>query len=326
MVNMSEKDISTYCKIPIGFVIKHDQRMPFDVFLRLSDSNVVKLGNKNDLDDMIQRYHDKGVREVLVNRNDFEKILNVFEQSLTEKFLNNSRKMCLEDLIDTIEDAYEILKEGLIKLGVREITVNIAKKTAIAGLEFMSKVPSVFKLFHDFEKRNTLQFLHSISVGYTASCMVDTFSWCSNEIKEEMSLASMLSDILLEEDDVKLLNGWERGELTMGELSDRILDHTNKTVQMLESSSNVIFSDEVITIIKQHHERPDGTGFPGSLSDSKVDLLSCIHIVAYNFILLMNQYDFDVEKKEDILRNLQNRFDVGNYEQAYNALVKMFND
>src|SRR5690606_15220452 len=119
--------------------------------------------------------------------------------------------------------------------------------------------------------------------SYTALSLLDTFDWSSEKIKEKMSLAIMVRDVLLWPEQFAQLRDYEKSGRTLA-LDEEIRNHPTKTAALLEADKNRWFPPEVCTIIQQHHERPDGGGFPAGLKHTKITVLSAIGIVSDDFI------------------------------------------
>ena len=54
---------------------------------------------------------------------------------------------------------------------------------------------------------------------------------------------------------------------------------------------------DVSVIIEQHHERPDGNGFPNGINFKRISVFSSIFIVAHDFVkYVMNNKQVDVSR------------------------------
>jgi HD-GYP domain-containing protein (c-di-GMP phosphodiesterase class II) len=73
-----------------------------------------------------------------------------------------------------------------------------------------------------------------------------------------------------------------------------IFDHPNLAADALEEYEDI--SDDVVAIVRQHHEHPKGHGFPGKISHQKITALSSVFIVAHDFAeYIMNNPDWKFE-------------------------------
>ena len=89
--------------------------------------------------------------------------------------------------------------------------------------------------------------------------------------------------------------------------------------KLMESKSN-LFDHEVLSIIEQHHESPDGQGFPKGLSSSQILKLPAFCILASSLMKKLIEEDFNPDKKEKIINELSTKFCKGHFQQAMDAL------
>ena len=69
----------------------------------------------------------------------------------------------------------------------------------------------------------------------------------------------------------ELLHKFER--LTLDE-REQLKDHVSASVEMLEKAKG--FPPEIVNIVRMHHERTDGSGYPQGLNGSEISLLATI--------------------------------------------------
>lgn len=134
-------------------------------------------------------------------------------------------------------------------------------------------------------------------------------------------MASLLCDLLLEKDDFILLRQWEKEG---GQLPDHIRFHPSELAERLRVKRDLI-PTETITIIEQHHELPDGKGFPAGVNASRINQLSAIFIVSQRFIEELFEEKFDYDKRFDITSRLAKRFNAKTFEKAMDALIQVVN-
>ena len=81
---------------------------------------------------------------------------------------------------------------------------------------------------------------------------------------------------------------------------------------------------DVDTIILQHHERPDGTGFPRGLDFRRIAPLSAVFIVAEEFAELIYESGLENDNVLDILDSLEEKYQRGNFKMALGSLKELF--
>ncbi len=323
---MANADVS-YCKIPIKLLVKYNKKFPFDVYIRLSVDKIIKISKENDeITDMLLKYESKGVQEVYVNKMEFAIFLKNLKESFTNKFFGPGKPKTVDEALELVEQGHSVVREGFAKLGVHESVVDMAKEVTRQSMELMKKVPNILEFYTTYKEKCAPAFMRGMLVGYTSSAMIEHFSWQSSVVKQKAVMAAQLCDLSLSLDEYQELLMWERGEVETKKLDPNIFNHPLIVADMLavESGGANLIAPEVINIIKQHHERPDGTGFPKGFSHAKITLLAAINIVAASFIELMIENHFNLEKKDRILSMIQLKYNKGNFKKACEALMAMF--
>jgi response regulator RpfG family c-di-GMP phosphodiesterase len=161
--------------------------------------------------------------------------------------------------------------------------------------------------------------MKSLLTSYTCGLIIEQFPWQSPIIKEKTSMAAFLCDINLTCDEFKAME--ESSDQTY--LSKRVLNHPTTIAETLKQRSSQL-SHETITIISEHHERPDGSGYPGGLDHQRINLLSAVHIVARDFVSLLIEKKFDAAQKNEILAGLKRKYHQGNFKKATEAIINIF--
>jgi len=117
---------------------------------------------------------------------------------------------------------------------------------------------------------------HSKVVIDICIILINELNWGEDEAKEIIIYATLLKDIELEKNLIKLSN-----LDVINKHSDRtyIIGHPGRVSQGITKSDFTI-PVEVGAIILQHHEMPDGNGFPSGLKDQQITPMASLLIVA----------------------------------------------
>lgn len=149
--------------------------------------------------------------------------------------------------------------------------------------------------------------------------VIDKFPWRSDLVKEKGALASVLCDLMLDKGDFLHVREWEKSG---AELPDHVRTHPIDVVQNLRQKRNLVPS-ETLTIIEQHHELPNGKGFPFGIQAGRFNQLSCIFILSQQFIENLFEENFDFERRLEVINRLQRRYASKNFEKAMDALISV---
>lgn len=309
-------------KIPIGYLLRFGEEfMSAEIFIKLSEEKFLKLTLKDQgFAETVERYHKKGLEEVYLVEADFRNIFSVIKNKLSsQQFYDPATSK--NQKIELLQSSFNVAREFLEKIGVEEDVIDVCKNINMQALKMVKEHGNVFKFFSEFKNNCSDEFLKSILVSHLVILMIEKFLWRSALIKEKAALASLLCDVTLKRDDFDYLHS----HLKKGDhLPDHILKHPMEISAMLASKKNYI-TQETLIIIQQHHEKPDGSGFPHKLNHQRITPLSAIFIVASSFIDELIASKFDYEKRVDILNHLYSTYNVGVFGNAYDALDSVVN-
>ncbi|MBT3981639.1 MAG: hypothetical protein HOE90_09825 [Bacteriovoracaceae bacterium] len=321
---MSTEPKNEYCRVPIKLILEHGDDFPFDIYLKLGPAKIIKLSHRNeDIKETFLRYKEKGVEDVFVLQREMSAFIKQLRKNMANRFFD-SGTLPTREAVSILDSGYMVTKEAFMKLGVNETTLAVAKEVNEFSVKMLKKVPNIFEFFKQFREDCEKSFMKQLMVAYSTSCMIDTFDWKSQQIKEKTAMAAMLCDVLLTESQIELVNQAEKvadGDWD-AHLPREILEHPTKLSSMLMPQRHTI-STETIGIIEVHHELPNGDGFPRGITADRLTLLPCIYIVANKFITLMIDSGFDYRQRDSMLQTLEDNYSRGNFKKAVRSLYKM---
>lgn len=148
---------------------------------------------------------------------------------------------------------------------------------------------------------------HYLRVNLTNFILVQViglFSWKSPLIIQKAMMANLLCDIHLEAKDFEIL---KKAEGNYHELPEHIFNQTKKAVETLQAPRDIVPS-EVLLIVEQHHERPDGKGVPYSITASRFNQLAAIFLLCHEFVELLADSDSNYNHHLQMVKQLQDSF------------------
>ncbi len=313
------------CRVDITLALRFEKDFVYDVYLRLSKDKVVKIGKQGDnVIDLLRKYHEKkDVQDIYISRDDFKHFSLVMKEGMKARFFNPETTE--EEQVELLDKGHQVVKESLNKFGVSKENIEMAEEISRTSMKTINRTPNLFRFLKQFESTCSKEYLRSVLVGYTTICMIDTFEWKSDAIKEKASLAAMLCDITLEPRDFEDIRAYEgrTHEQSKETLSKRVLMHPQKVMSLLSEENAPWVSKETLTMIEQHHERPDGSGFPLGISHQRIPLLSALFMVAFRFVNLLFEYEFDFQRCNEIFAILHKEYGKANGRKAIDALATM---
>ena len=130
---------------------------------------------------------------------------------------------------------------------------------------------------------------HSILLAYAACGIAHHLGWGSEAAYFKLTMAACLHDLSLTSPDLARVGTQEEllkhpDQFGSKEVNS-FLTHPSSAAQIAKGIQGL--SEEIETIIAQHHEAPDGTGFPHGLTHTLISNFSAVFIVAEAFVLHM---------------------------------------
>lgn len=317
MENSDEKLI----RVPITQMVKFlDAFAGSEIHLSVAGKFVRLNYPTDEFLEILRKLQQKEVEMVYIRQSEVKKIMKEIQESLSAKQFYDP-KTVTEEKVENLDDAMRTVKGIINQLGVDTETVTLLRLVNVRAMSIMSESPSLYAFIKRFKKNCSDEFLRAMLTSYVMALVIDKFPWKSDSVKEKGAMASLLCDLLLEKEDFAVLRHWEREG---GSLPDHIRFHPSELAEKLRVKRDLI-PTETITIIEQHHELPDGKGFPAGVNASRINQLSAIFIVSQRFIEELFEEKFDYERRFDITTRLAKRFNAKTFEKAMDALIQVVN-
>jgi HD-GYP domain-containing protein (c-di-GMP phosphodiesterase class II) len=266
-----------------------------DIYIRLSDKKYVKLFKKGDefnLEDMEKYTIQKGVEFLYLSKESLAEFIQKYSVDVQD-LMATAQKLKPEDVISTYAFAYETVQECSRRVGFTKDVQALTKFHVQLCLKQMGKSPKLARILEKV-KTQTDQYIgaHSLVTGYMACAIAAHMEWGSDVTFFKLTLAAFLHDVVL--DDNRLAHCDSLDEARVLSYEDATIAqyklHPIKAAEISRQFHEV--PADVDTIILQHHERPDASGFPRGVGHTYIAPLSTVFIVAHD----MAQYFFDHDK------------------------------
>ncbi|MCB9063154.1 MAG: hypothetical protein H6622_16640 [Halobacteriovoraceae bacterium] len=318
---MSEQIQTNFKSIKITVLQSYGEGIEIDLYLQMKSGRVLKIGHKGDeARDLYEKYTQKGVDELFLTEDDY----NFFVKTVRDRLsaLVADEQTPEEKEVKALSSGHDLFKSILAQGGLDEERGPILKSLTNGTIKAISRT-NIFQKYKIFKQMCSEQYLHAMMTGYITSMMIDQTDWTNDENKHKVVMAALLCDVLLEQEDFKIM----KHSLTKKDLPDRIIQHPLTTSQMLAKDSKFIPS-ETLTVVLQHHERPNGSGYPKSLQYQYIKPLSAFYIVANYFTEKVFTEDYTEENKNqktlEVLGHVKEKFYSGPFRKAQEALEKVF--
>lgn len=317
-----EQDSGLLVKMEIIHLIKFANKFAgIEVHLPVS-GKFVKLNYSSDhFVEILRKLQQKDVTEVYIKESDSQKLIEHIAESMSNKSFYDPKTLNAQR-VEQVNAAMETVKGIINQLGVEPETVRLLKTINGRAMTLLQESPSIFAFIKQFKKNCSEEFLLSILTNYIMTLTIDKFPWRSEQVKEKGALASMMCDMTLTKEDFKVLRDWEKNG---GDLPERLRRHPADIAEALKKNK-LLIPIETITIIEQHHEMPDGSGFPHGINSNRFNQLSTIFIVSQQFTNMLHENDYNFEKRGEIISKIREKYGSSKmFDKAIDALVTVVN-
>lgn len=301
------------------------QKVCCDVYIQLSPKKYIKLINANDSYEtaFIQRYEERGKKFLFIENEYYERFQEQFSHLVLYKL---EKAQNLPPDVKAVAElaAFDHTLDFAKQFGVTANTANKVKMSVKSNLKTLKKLPKLEMLLKRIMRGGDYISEHSLLLSYFAGQICMATSWGNNQSLEKLSMAALLHDISLPQNKLARVHSLQQAK-EMGLESSEIeiiKNHPGEAAKIISEGEN-IFAD-VDTIVLQHHELPDQSGFPRGLGALSISPLSCVFIIASEFaekVYGKTASDIDME---DIKSEFQEKFNKGNFKKPLEAFLKVF--
>ena len=283
----SESEKTEYCRIKTPLLLRVAP-LKGDVFIRLSSVKYVKLFNQGDSFDAkdVEKYlGNKKIEYLYLRNSDAAEFVSKLQADL-EKLLQ-SPQTTPEQAERVARQVQEAVQELGLTLGFTPEVQAIAKQGVDIAVKSIGKSPRLSKVFEILQKDggNYLS-AHSMALAHVSCSLSLALEWPSSTTFQKLTFAAFFHDITLSNQDLARVS-------SLFELAEKAAKFTDVEIQSFKNHPitvaelirrfNEVPSD-VDTIVIQHHELPDGSGFPRGIMASHIMPLSSVFIVAHDYI------------------------------------------
>jgi hypothetical protein len=320
----------SHCRIDINFLSILDG-INKNLFIKIGADKFIKIFHEDDNTNIldIQKYKSKGINYLYLNRETAMWVINQIQNQIDIFLKANNFRFVLRGASDTPEKRFEnkILRiddEVHVDKDFKE-SIDKAVERIRSLVEKESKVDHYLKILKEKQGEYAL-FTQKMNLTSLISCLLaKNLDWISKTTMDKLVFASVLSDITLavrpELLNIPNLQEFEKIKHTLTEEDQKIfLSHPKDSANLIKRYFTNAPPDTGVLAF-QHHEIPDGSGFPQGLRAEKISPLSALFIVAtdFSFYFLKD----DEPTMDDFLLKCHSRYDFVNFRKVIKALERI---
>ena len=303
---------SKYISVDFNLIEKL-KTTPCNIFLKLNKDKHIKIFNKKIkiYQSDLSKYKDDQ-RYLCIEREDISSFMNGIIKEVESVFDDEK----LEDPRKVLS-AMDIILKTIRSLGFSDDALKVTKRSVslmLQSFENASELDNIYKaLFQDSEAYLTK---HSIAMAYISCSILSKTRWDSPETRLKLVMASFLHDISLESFEM------DERKPNLNAIQKEAYDkHSHAGADFVAKIDEL--PGDIDAIIRDHHEKPDGSGFPRGLSSSGLKPMPSLFIFAHEVsdILLTLKEDDEYLTKTNVLNRLNTGlYNSGHFKKCLNAL------
>jgi HD-GYP domain-containing protein (c-di-GMP phosphodiesterase class II) len=248
-----------------------------DMYVQLPNKKMIKIAKKGERIDVeqIERISQKSIDSLYVTHEDFKNVIGILLREV--KGVDIRAGALPPQSAAAFEQYFQLSEAILMEIAMLPVT----NESVLLSAQVTKDLSETFMKNQDLAKALKGIFTmadevarHSVSTVMFANCIANNMKWKSPKLLEPISLGAFLHDIGLKELPKELVSK-PRLEMTAEEVQ-LYETHPSRGVMLLKNIEGI--SNEVLMIVQQHHELPNGLGFPDHIRGSR--MLPIVRVVA----------------------------------------------
>lgn len=306
-------------RLPLSF-LKKFTFINADFYVKLRDDHFVKISNfGDDVMSAIANYELKGVHFFFVKIEDLSKIFSEVSKYLIDLYSGGNIE---KEIVNIADIQFEISLVALKHMGLKREHLEFINKSLSQSLEKLSKHTELKSIFDKINQNDGIYKNHSLLTLYLATPMIYALGWNSPSTVERIVHAALFHDSFIT--NINLIDFEDNSDLksVLNEADIKSLKlHPKDAAENLRKYDFIHL--ETIKIIQEHHERPDGQGYPAGLSAQHVSALSAAFIIAHDFAHQLIKGDYNLANFKYYLALKKNYYSVGQYKRCFEAFLEI---
>lgn len=310
-----DQSINNYVSLSRDEFIEGTQS-PVDVFLKLSETNYLMILKQGAVVQFDSMHFSAKADLVYVKKEEYQRFVG---QNLSVAgIIIDSDRVSADKKSQFLSKALDSVFKEISHIGFNEQALEHSKLVSKNILRLVESKPDINSVVQMMEKLNNEMIRHSLLVTSISVVIARAMRWTLPHNLEKLALGALLHDVGLKEipeDIVKM----PRHEMTQEQL-ELYESHVYRGVQILRSMPSI--SDDILSIVLEHHENAHGMGYPRRIRDMKMNPFARIVALADCFVDVITQSGNNPNPKsvEAAIQYIENQLGQPFHKVAFLAL------
>lgn len=296
--------------------------VPCDVYLKINKGKFVKIIKKKEIyeNSLIKKLIMKGTTHFFVNRSELSQYGESVVSTLNVMIKTKKNKINDQQKSQLATKAIEVIKSNLLKCGFNKTLMDTTDELVTMQLDLIDSAPEFASFLEKFQNFRMVHADHVRLVSYICVSILKELEWDSETTVHRMCMAVMLHDISLPDGILKLIN--ETKDLQKLSEKDRMSYFSHPEVSSHIAKNFEKIAPGIDQYILEHHESPDGRGFPKKLNFNNIHPLSAVLHISDLVADLLWEHGFEMDKVKDDIRDMKANYQRGFYRKPFEALLR----
>jgi HD-GYP domain-containing protein (c-di-GMP phosphodiesterase class II) len=296
-----------------------------DVYIRLSNVKYVKLfrsGSAFTQADLEKYLIRKKVNYLYIKTHETAEFVSKFRDDLARMVA--AAVPGDKGLLETASEVHSLIRELSDRMGFDPTVQELARQHIQLTIKAIGQSPKITSaLAHSKLKGRNYISSHSVLLANIACSIATIMKWPSDTTFKKLVLAALFHDFIFQDPDLaKISTKTELEKARTGltdEQYDTIANHPRLCVEIIRELKEL--PGEVDFLVLEHHERPDGSGFPQGLTAQQITPLSAVFIVAHDILdhMVAEGQAFSIN---EFLKSVETSYNSGTFKQIWKTLAQ----
>lgn len=315
-----DKEIPSHIPADMNLLLTLE-RKDFDLYLKLSGKNYIKIVNRGAAftPEDAKKLKTKGITNLYVQASSCFALIREMQESFAGTGVHANSEEVL--VISHLEQMEKIGTE----LGWSREIIEASEKTVRRAIEVFKKSSDLHAVLEDLLRHRQTDFSeHVWLLSFVICALAAQLNIPGENAGIKLALAALLHDVKVKPEIYHEVEEWTRRAATLEDRSAAVMSYRNHPLEGAQFVQRIdLIPPDVDRIILQHHERPDGTGFPRALSASRITYLAAVFIVCEELVHFIKRGGNLTTSLKDFMTWGESYFDQSHFKHIFAEMKEL---
>lgn len=313
-----------FISLPLGSLLKIGT-LSVPIYFELPSKKLLKVFNAGDVfnEEAFNNWTSKNVTSLLVLKEDFQSLVGDFKSQVLNEVFFKSPDFDAAQAMTISSEILEVLTSASKILEISNDFIELTQKNIELVTRIIASQSDLNRLLENHSSADQAgvharSHLTSLIATWAASQLGMNYPRSG----ELLTMAAFFHDIGLDDEIIRneshFIEAVKVGSRMNKDHVERVKRHIDIAVTFLKRFKGC--PQDVIRVVAEHHERPDGSGFPKGLNGDQIGELSTVFILSHEFVEIF----FDSNRKTKLhaaWAELKSEFSHPKFDKGYQLFL-----